>query len=320
MPRNIAWIEDVGRRLRLRDLHVFFTVVRCGSMAKAAAELHISQPSISIQIGGLENMLGVRLFDRTTRGVELTPYGTALLQRGQAAFDELKQGIRDIEFLSDPTAGGVKLGCPELIASGILPPIIARLHEKYPRVAVELSHVTTNPPDLHALRERKLDLIICPAPWTGASVPDDYDLEILLNDTIRVVVGAKSPLTRRRKISFRELADEPWIMTLPGTPTAQALTAAFRSVGRDMPQASLQAYSMHMRNHLLCTGRYVSTMAQSVLRLNAIQFGLKTLPVELPRSRISLGIITMKRRTLTPVVKLLLESARAVARTLSAEI
>jgi DNA-binding transcriptional LysR family regulator len=114
----------IGRRLRLRDLHVFFTVVRCGSMAKAAVALRISQPSISIQIGDLEHALGVRLFDRTPRGVELTSYGEALLRRGQAAFDELKQGIRDIDFLADPTAGEVRLGCSEPIRPGLLPPIV----------------------------------------------------------------------------------------------------------------------------------------------------------------------------------------------------
>jgi DNA-binding transcriptional LysR family regulator len=103
-------------------------------------------------------------------------------------------------------------------------------------------------------------------------------------------------------------------MTPPGTPTAAALAAAFRGVGREVPQASLEAYSLHMRTHLLSTGRYVATMPRAVLQLNAAQFGLKILPVELPQSRLSIGIITMKRRTLTPVAKLLLESAREVAR------
>ena len=73
-------------------------------MAKAATELGISQPSVSDVIANLESALGVRLFDRNPHGVELTMYGNALLKRGLAAFDELKQGLRDIEFLSDPTA------------------------------------------------------------------------------------------------------------------------------------------------------------------------------------------------------------------------
>jgi molybdenum-dependent DNA-binding transcriptional regulator ModE len=113
MAKNVTWEKQIGRRLRLRDLHVFFTVIQHGSMAKAAAELGISQPSVSELIADLEHALGVRLFDRSTRGVEPTMYGDALLTRGQAAFDELRQGIRDIEFLSDPAAGEIRLGAPK---------------------------------------------------------------------------------------------------------------------------------------------------------------------------------------------------------------
>src|SRR4051812_32318294 len=109
MPRNIAWEKQIGRRLRLRDLHVFFTVVQHGSMAKAAVELGVSQPSISELIADLEGFLGVRLLDRSSRGVEPTVYGETLLSRGQAAFDELRQGIRDIEFLADPNSGEISL-------------------------------------------------------------------------------------------------------------------------------------------------------------------------------------------------------------------
>jgi molybdenum-dependent DNA-binding transcriptional regulator ModE len=95
MRQGIDWEARIGRRLRLRDLHVFFTVVRWGSMAKAAEQLGVSQPAISKVIGDLEHALGVRLLDRSRRGVEPTIYGNALLKRGLIAFDELKQSIKD---------------------------------------------------------------------------------------------------------------------------------------------------------------------------------------------------------------------------------
>ena len=90
------WESQIGRRLKLRDLHVFSTVIHRGSMAKAADHLGVSQPAVSEIIADLEHALGVRLLDRSSRGVEATPYGQALLKRSIAAFDELKQGIRDI--------------------------------------------------------------------------------------------------------------------------------------------------------------------------------------------------------------------------------
>src|SRR5258705_13737367 len=103
MPRIVQWDRQIGRRLRLRDLFVFFTVVKNGSMAKAAAQLDLTTPSVSEIIADLEHALG-RLLDRSPQGVVATVFGDALLRRGEAAFDELRQGVRDIEFLADPAS------------------------------------------------------------------------------------------------------------------------------------------------------------------------------------------------------------------------
>jgi len=97
--------EQIGRRLKLRDLHVFSTVVQRGSMAKAARELGVSHPAVSEVIADLEQALGVRLLDRSAQGIEPRVYGDALLKRSVEVFDALKQSIRDIEFLSDATTG-----------------------------------------------------------------------------------------------------------------------------------------------------------------------------------------------------------------------
>src|SRR4029079_18160570 len=101
----VHWESRIGRRLKLRDLHILFAVVHWGSMARAARYLTMSQPAVSKLIADLEDVLRVRLLDRSPRGIEPTLYAHALLKRGYVAFDELKQGIRDIEFLADPTAG-----------------------------------------------------------------------------------------------------------------------------------------------------------------------------------------------------------------------
>ena len=104
MQKSVDWDARIGRRVRLRELHILLIVVQSGSMAKAAEHLGISQPAVSEAIADLEAALNVRLLDRSRRGVEPTAYGGALLKYGRAAFDELRQGIKEIEFLSDPTA------------------------------------------------------------------------------------------------------------------------------------------------------------------------------------------------------------------------
>src|SRR5215470_12269933 len=134
MLKKIDWDSQVGRRLRLRDLHVFFTVAQRGSMAKAAAQLGVSTPTVSEVIADLEHGLGVRLFDRSPKGVEPTRYGHALLRRTLIVFDELKQSIKDIEHLSDPTMGEIRIASPLAIAFTVIPHLLERFVESHPSV------------------------------------------------------------------------------------------------------------------------------------------------------------------------------------------
>src|SRR5919197_2117550 len=127
----MQWEERIGRRLKLRDLHIMLAVVQRGSRAKAATELAISQPAVSKAIGDMEHTLGLKLLDRTRRGIEPTIYGRALIRRGLAVFDELRQGVKELEFLADHTAGELRIGSQESIAAGLLPAIIDRFSRQY---------------------------------------------------------------------------------------------------------------------------------------------------------------------------------------------
>src|SRR4051794_23929908 len=94
--------DRIGRRMKLHDLHVLMAVVQAGSMSKAAQLLNTTQPAISRSIADLEHTIGVRLLDRGRHGAEATVYGRALLEGGTAMFDDLRQAVRNIEFLADP--------------------------------------------------------------------------------------------------------------------------------------------------------------------------------------------------------------------------
>ena len=160
MNASTRWNDRIGRRLKLHDLHIFMTVADTGSMGKAAAILSISQPSVSKAIAELEHTMGVRLLDRTPTGVEVTAYGRALVRRGIEAFDELRQGIKDLELLSDPMAGEVQIGCPEAIACGLLQAILARFSRDYPRVVLSVYAANNMQLQFPLLRHRKVDFLI----------------------------------------------------------------------------------------------------------------------------------------------------------------
>jgi DNA-binding transcriptional LysR family regulator len=320
MAKIVDWDSHIGRRLRLRDLHVFFTVVERGSLAKAAAHLGVSQPAVSQLIADLEHALGAKLFDRSPRGVVPTVYGRALLARGRAAFDELKQGIRDIECLSDPTAGELKIGCQEAIAA-ILPPIIESFCLHYPGTILDV-HDEEFDRAAAKLRDRSLDFILQRLrgrPHADDHFFDDLHVEILFEDEMVIVAGMQSRWARRRKIDLAELVDEPWILAGPESWNHRIVSEAFRALGLSMPKISLKTFSTHLRTNMVASGRFIATFPNSVARHYADRFSLKVLPVDLPARPWPVAILTLKNRTLSPVVERFIQHLRDSTRPMDAK-
>jgi DNA-binding transcriptional LysR family regulator len=304
MARRIDWESQIGRRLKLRDLHVFYTTVQRGSMAKAAQQLGVSQPAVSEIIADLENALGVRLLDRGPQGVEPTNYGEALIKRGTAVFDELKQSVRDIEFLADPTAGEVRVGCTEAMAA-ILSPVMEKFTRQYPRVLLR-SYQVTRPLD-PGLRGRTLDFTLG---HFVESLPDDrfigdLNVEVLFDDRLVVAAGISSPWARRRrKVDLAELIDEPWILAeAPDSWNYSVVAEAFRTRGLRMPKISVMTFSVHLRMGMLASGHFITTFPNAILRFHADRRSIKVLPVDLPDRGWPVVIATLKNRTLNPVVE-----------------
>jgi DNA-binding transcriptional LysR family regulator len=309
----LEWERRIGRRLRLRDLYILSTVVRWGSMAKAAEHLAMSQPAVSESIANLEAALAVRLLDRSPQGVKPTIYADALLKRGDVVFDELRQGIRDIEFLANPAAGEVRVGCPESLAF-LSSAIINRISQRYPEVVV---HILTAQPatlEFRELRERKVDLLL--GRFSAPLMDDDIDAEVLFEDRLFVVTGARNRWTRRKKIELAELMNERWLLLPADNVLSSLIAQAFQARGLNVPRASVTA-DIHVRIHLLTTGWFLTVLPHSLLQFVAKRWSLKTLPTDLSIRAPSLGIITLKHRTLNPVAQLFIESAREVAKSVA---
>ena len=298
MPRKLDSDSQIGRRLTLRDLHLFFTVVQHGSMAKAAAQLGISQPSVSEVIANLEQTLDARLFDRRPRGVEPTLYGRALLTRTRAVFDELRQGVNDIEALSDPTVGEVRIGCPAAALATFLLRLIQEYSHAYPRVVLRIGEVPVA--SYSGLRERRHDIHLewCVPPFARDDVGNDVNVEVLFDDHLVVTAGLQSRWASRRKIDLAELLAEPWILGSPSTANYAHIAEAFRARGLGVPNVALETLSVPLRTHFLLTGQFIAAMPMSL----ASQSPVKILPVELPVRPWPFAIFTLKDRTLSPAV------------------
>lgn len=310
MRRAVDWENRIGRRLRLRDLHVFFAVVEAGSMAKAATQLRIKQPSVSKAIGDLEAALGVRLFDRGPHGVEPTIYGDALLKSGVAAFDDLRQGIRNIEFLSDPTKGDVRIGCVASVAATIIPVVAKKFLRQNPGIVVHVDEAVL-PAQLTGLRDRRFDFTVArlARPLTEKQ-DDDLSVEVLFEDQLVVAAGNHSKWARHRRIDLAMLADAPWILAPPNTWNYSCLAEAFQMRGLAMPAASLVTLSTQIIAQLLSNDEYITAFPASWVRFHS----LRILPVDLPPRPWPLAIVRLRNRTLSPVVHRFIECAREVVK------
>jgi DNA-binding transcriptional LysR family regulator len=307
----MQWADRIGRRIKLRDLHVLHAVVQAGSMTKAAGQLAISVPVVSKAIADLEHTVGVRLLDRSPQGVDPTNYGRALLNRSRIAFDELRQGVKDIEFLADPTAGEVRIGTSAPLAASFVSAVIDRLSRRYPRIVFHV--VAREIEAMHRqLIERSVDLLV--GRKFGPVAEEQLSFEALYENPYVVAAGAKSPWVRRRRIELAELACELWALPPPDSLVGSMAVDAFRACGLDFPHTTVVAFSHEMRTNLLRTGRFLTIHPRSVLRFPARHPFLKELPVKLPVTSGPIGILTLKSRTLSPVAQLFIACAREVAK------
>src|SRR5882757_8128018 len=289
----MPWSDRIGRRFKLRDLHILLAVVQSGSMGKAAAQLAMSQPVVSKAVSDMEHALGVRLLDRSRRGVELTIYGRAVIKRGAAVFDELRECVKEIEFLADPTAGEINVGGNEALIAGPLSAIFDQLRRRHPGITVHTTNLAVPAQQYRELRERRVDLILGRIP---SPIDDDVESEIWFQNRLYVVAGLQSRWCRRRKINLAELTNERWAL-----PPPDSLVGAL------------------VADALLATGPYLAIVSDTILRFGSNLPPLEVLPVTLPIPPWPVGIMTLKNRTLSPLAKLFIECAREVVKALAKE-
>jgi len=317
MKKRSVQDRRIEHRLRLRDLHILRSVIQHGSMVKAASYLNVSQPAISSAIAALEAVVGVRLLDRSRKGVSPTAYGSVLLKFGQLAIEDLQKGIREIEFLSDPQAGELRIACTDTIANGALIPIIELFGERYPRVRLHVVQLATPLDVFTELEEQKVDLVLARFnPLSNGRISPRASVTELFDDRYSIVVGRRHPLARRRRIELADLVPERWILPPSANPlwshSAQAVVRkAFVDAGLQSPEIAVSTYSAFLRLYLVSSGRYVSVLPATLVRLYADR--LHVLPIDLPIPRWSVGIVTLGNDTLNPAANLFFECAEEIS-------
>jgi DNA-binding transcriptional LysR family regulator len=307
------WNSRLGRRIKLRDLHILQAAVEAGSMAKAAADLAITQPAVSYAVGELEHLMGVALLERSSQGVTPTAYGEVLLERSRIVFNELRQCISEIGAMADPSAGELRLATTPPM-SAIASAVFNRLIPSYPRMSFALS---VGPTDrlLHALRRRDVELVISRL----ADFVNDEDLNVdtLFHDELAVICGKHNRWARRRRVSLADLVGEPWVLPPASGFLTKIIKAAFDEEGLDVPRATVTTHSTYALSVLVANGPFLAMHPGTMLTMPNDHPQLTAVDVRLAKTRGPIGLITLKGRSLSPVAKLFLQVAANVVKTMA---
>jgi DNA-binding transcriptional LysR family regulator len=207
-------------------------------------------------------------------------------------FDEIRQGVTDIEQLKDPTRGTIRIGSTEPVI-GVVAEIISGLVRKYPRVVHEVM-VSDLDSLLVQLRERTLDLLV--SRWLPPINADDLAVTTMFNSPLAVMAAETHPLLRRKKLTLAELSDEKWTLSPSDSFLGRIVAEMFYSRNLPLPPTAVTTISVHMRLNLLATGDFLTVLPLQMMQYPTNKAWLRALDVDLHDSVQPIASVTLKRR------------------------
>lgn len=213
--------------MNLTYLRAFHAVASQGSFVRAAAALHVSQPTLSEQVRALERSYGVLLFDRTGRRVTLTDLGAELLDVTRQMFGLADEAARILGSARELHAGRIRIGADAPVH---VMPLLAAIRDRYPGVRVALS--TGNSEQVLAdLRARRADVVITASDDATA---DGLYAVTLRRDPVVAFVSHRHPLADRTELPLADLADHPLVVRERGSTTRRVLERGLARIGRSL--------------------------------------------------------------------------------------
>lgn len=276
--------------MTLRHMKIFTTVYRCQSVTRAAQELHVAQPSLSVAIRELEEHYGVRLFERTGRNIIPTQAADALYSYAGhivSLFDDMEKSMRNWD-----TLGVLRLGASITIGTHILPDLIRRYRAKMPELQIE-AVVERSSGIERRLMDNEIDIGLL------ETQPEHPELLAVpfLRDELCAIVPPGSPLVAKETVTLQELAEHPFLMREPGSSVRQLLDACFSllqlSVRPIWQSASTQAIVSAVGE-----GLGVSVLPRMLVARDAREEIVRMIPIDKPLQR-ELNIVYHKRKFLT---------------------
>ena len=213
--------------MELRHLVYFVAVAQERHFGNAARRLQMAQPPLSQQIRAFEAQLGVKLFERTTRSVSLTPAGDFMLQRAEVLLTELDALERDVRRVHAGAQGILRMGSTGSAAYRVLPRVLREARRQIPRLELEIRGEILNPEMIEGLVSHHLDVALLRLPVSSAELM----VEVIQSDELQLALPEDHSLAAQQEIPLEELRGEP-LVSYPADSAVAMLTAQLcRSAG-----------------------------------------------------------------------------------------
>ncbi|AJF00518.1 LysR family transcriptional regulator [Pandoraea apista] len=282
--------------LNLRDIRAFLAVAQSGSFTRAAGQLHLSQPALTVQIRRLEETVGVRLFDRNSRNVALTPAGRALLPLLQKSLHDMEHVLIDARALGDGSSGVVRIACLPTFAASELPELIQRVKARVPRAGFHVRDAVAGVVD-SLVRTEEVDIGL-----TGGDVTDpEFDVLYSGGDHLVAVLPARHRLARRKHLGLAELASVPLVLTAKNTSVRAVVDGAFARSGY-MPEIACEPTYMMTAVAMVRAGLGVTILPASAREVRA-EPELLIRPIDHDAFLRPIALIKKRGRTLPPITQ-----------------
>jgi DNA-binding transcriptional LysR family regulator len=244
----------------LRGLECLVTTVDQGSLTKAAAVLHMSQPAVSHQIAAIERELGTPVVERLPRGIRPTAAGLAAIAEARVALAAAVNVTAAARRAAAGTAGRIRIACAETMTAWVLVPVLRDWRSRYPDVEFDLKEYTSADAMLEALRAGRTDITVAPRPtWA------DEHVEVLGTEEIVVVAAPEHRFARMDAVALKELADEPLVHYNAGNGLASWLDEFAAQRGVTLPAPTLRTGSPRTAAQLAAAGMGVAVVPASAL-------------------------------------------------------
>lgn len=303
-------LQRLPRHLKLSELRVFIAVLEHRSFRKAAAVLHLTQPAVTKAIAGLEETLGVKLFDRLTGGVEPTVHGHAFAPRAVAVFDELRRAAHELTWVANGDQGHLRVGTVPMPAIPFLPLAIKRLADARPKVFVSVVEAR-EAELLDRLRKRDIELAILRLSLVEPG--DDMDVAPLFEEKLCVVAHKDHRLARRASLGWPELARERWVMPPADCDFFGHVLRTLQGLGMELPQHTVEAYSIQIQfGMVLHAGMLSFGMRSQIDFAPGKEFAVR-LPFELPVAPRAVAAVSLSSHEPSPLARQLIGHIRDLA-------